>query len=67
MVDQMTFLRCAGNKFEFGGVLYTKSYFHSVLWTNSPTFYYTISAPCPDDENIMHFPVDNDDDDQLHI
>ena len=32
----MTLSRCAGNKFEFGGVFYTKSCFHSVLWTNFP-------------------------------
>ena len=32
----MTLSRCAGNKFEFGDVFYTKSCFHSVLWTNFP-------------------------------
>ena len=32
----MILSRCAGNKFEFGGVLYTKSCFHSMLWTNFP-------------------------------
>ena len=31
----MTLSWCAVNKFEFGGVLYTKSYFHSVMWTIS--------------------------------
>ena len=41
VVDQMAFSRCARNKIEFGGVLYTKSCFHIVLWTNFPIFYDT--------------------------
>ena len=32
----MTLLRYAGNKIDFAYVLYTKSCFHSMLWTNFP-------------------------------